>query len=628
MTGRRTQGDVIGTLCPRDPGRPPWLALLLLALGVILARLPLIGDAIDARPDAGEYLGIARHLAEEGAWVSDIRWHFATREPVRHSALGDRPPLYPLLNAALFRVAAPALRTPERQIYAARLLNAVLSALVAVLGWLLIAAEFTPATAWISVLLFSLLPQNLRYTAQPLTEPLFMVLLVGALLCWRRTTIGAGALGARASLPARDRDPPSVSEGDPSLRSSPPSRPSAASVRWPFATGFLLGLAYLTHVTGVVLLAALCAWACLPVNRHGGWVRRLLYVIAGFAMTGLPYWVALTVQYGSPFYNALRLNFSVSHIHDAIYGGYERPLPTPLEFVTRQPAQVLRLVAHQAATVWGTLFSTLLPLLPLAVFLRRRDLAGERGLFLLLALALNLVHALAWVTWGAARYLLPCDLLLIPLLIYAPVARTRECTPNASEATVEESSPEPRAQHFGVRWSPLPSPRPTPLIALAGCILLSVALSGRLTLRLYREKGHPDRGFPDTAMKREAVAWLRANAAPGELVATDEPWLLNLLTGHPTVVFPWATDSEQAGRFVAEFRPGRVILVVSDPPGQREHESALLRRLFGERPVSGQTVRWGRSAWRIDVVRPGSRAGQWLLVLSPVAAATTGGGTG
>src|SRR5205085_7513188 len=99
------------------------VALCIFASAVFLAHLPLIRDPIDVRPDGAEYLGIARHFAWEGRWESDIKWHFTTNEPVRHNALGDRPPFYPLVAGAAVRLS----RDPATQIYAARLLNAALA---------------------------------------------------------------------------------------------------------------------------------------------------------------------------------------------------------------------------------------------------------------------------------------------------------------------------------------------------------------------------------------------------------------------------------------------------------------------------------------------------------------------
>src|SRR5262245_9281038 len=109
------------------------IALALLGLVIFLAHLPLIRDPIEVRPDGAEYLGIARHFAWEGRWVSDIKWHFTTNEPVRHSALGDRPPLYPLAAAGAVRLS----QDFAAQVYAARLLNACLAALAACLAWCL-----------------------------------------------------------------------------------------------------------------------------------------------------------------------------------------------------------------------------------------------------------------------------------------------------------------------------------------------------------------------------------------------------------------------------------------------------------------------------------------------------------
>jgi hypothetical protein len=605
------------------------LALSAFALGVILARLPLIRDPIDVRPDGGEYLGIARHFAWEGRWESDIKWHFTTDEPVRHGALGDRPPLYPLVAAAAVRLS----RDPARQVYAARFLNGMLAALAAVLAWLLLAAEFGEATAWISVLLFSLLPQNLRYGSQPLSEMLFLALLAGALLAWRAAaTRAAPGYGA--------------------------------------AAGFLLGLAYLTHAAGLVAFAVVGAAACLSARRATGRARIAAALAAGFLAAAAPYWIALYYTYGSPLYSALRLNFSVAHIHDAIYRGYEQQLPGPAAFVAGHPALVARLVGRQASIVFGTLFDTLLYLLPLALLMRRRDLAGQRGLYLALALALAAAHSLAWVTWGAARYMLPADLLLIPILIQAPLARA---LPRPSSLVVGHSSAvialaagllvaiaavqsaadlwrgsgieqarwpwlllpgigavlvlsqalrSSRSRTSGFQSLAASGQCPAPgsrlyLWLLAASVALAAASAGRLTFRLYREKAHPDLGFPDTALKREAVAWLATVAKTGGLVATNEPWIVNLLTEHPAVVLPWLRDPAQARRFLARFRPDYVILIVADPPGQPPDAAEFAQRFFGSDPPTGPVSAWLPLRWRIVELRTGPHPGQLLLILTP-----------
>lgn len=625
-----------------------WLSLL--AVAIIFARLPLIADPIDVRPDGAEYLGIARHLAWEGEWVSDIRWHFASAGPVRHPALGDRPPLYPLALVPLVRLS----RDPAVQVYAARLFNALLAALAAVLAWALFAPEFGASVAWAAVLLFSLLPQNLRYGSQPLSEMLFLVLLVVALLAWRGAGRGGGAEEWKRGRGEEPR------EGSPSGSSPPPFFHSSTQCRAALA-GCLLGLCALTHAAGLFPLAALLGSCWLPAGRRAGGIRKTAWLLAGFATMMTPYWAALWWAHGTPFYSALRLNFSVAHIHDAIYRGYEQALPSPLAFVAENPARVARLIAGQAKTVFGTLAETLRYLLPFLLLARRADFRGARGLYLAIALAFATGHSLAWVTWGAARYLLPADLLLLPVLLAIPLARRSDAYPPGDRSSTftlalivglawMEVLPAAWRSNGGAWWEArwawlgLPALAGTALLVTA-CLsrfhsftlplfhsasprrrltalwLVGVALTAaseaRLVARLYVEKERSDRGFPDTALKREAVTWLRANAAPGALIATDDPWLLNLLTGHPAVVFPWVRDAAQARRFLAEFRPRYVILVVADPPGQPPRESELARRLFGAVPVPGPVASLAPLAWRLVVVRRGSAAGQQLLILAP-----------
>jgi 4-amino-4-deoxy-L-arabinose transferase-like glycosyltransferase len=640
------------------------LALLaLLFLATVVARVPLIGDPIDVRPDGAEYLGIARHFAWEGRWESDIKWHFTTNEPVRHNALGDRPPLYPLVASAAVRLS----RDPVAQVYAARLLNACLAALAACLAWFLIAGEFGEDTAWLAVLLFSLLPQNLRYSAQPLSESLFLVLFTGALLAWRkadRTASLASATGA----------------------------------------GFLLGLGAMTHAIGLVAFGVLFPAAWL---RRGGRRWRLpLWLAAGFVMAAGPYWIALWLTYGSPFYSVLRLNFSVPYIYDAIYGGYERTLPSPGVFISSHATLVARLIGRQAMTIFSPLGDTLLYLLPLALLLRRRDLAGRRGLYLILPLALAVAHSLAWVTWGAARYLLPADLLLFPVLLHAPLARMREeregscpavsprrlavvlglillialvqiaadlqrgaagprpllearwpwlALPTAGALVVVAGwfwgrlTPRPplhrlRGEGEKARWrtragilnpglppstksverGPGGEARPQPhspslslySALLAAAVALTAASEARLTVRLYREKASADRGFPDTPLKRAALAWLREHGRPGALVATDEPWFVNVLAEHPAVVLPWLRDAAQARRFLQEFGPEYVIVLVARAPGQPFEEAQVARRLFGPQPAPGPVPDLQPLRWRIEEVARGPRPDDMLLILA------------
>jgi hypothetical protein len=154
---------------------------------------------------------------------------------------------------------------------------------------------------------------------------------------------------------------------------------------------------------------------------------------------------------------------------------------------------------------------------------------------------------------------------------------------------------------------------------LAGVLTLSLALSGasalRLTVRLYREKASAHLGYPDTPLKREAVAWVNQHAPPDALLASDEPWILNLLTWRPAVVFPWARDAAQARRYLNRYRPAYVILMVSDAPDQPPEEQRLVRRLFGAAPWGGPAPSLGLD-WRMTLARPGPRPGQWLLILA------------
>src|SRR5439155_19100793 len=127
-----------------------------------------------------------------------------TDEPVVHPALADRPPLYPLW-ASLWIDGG----SSETQIYRVRMANVILAAAGIAAAFSLLSRVFPLPVAAGAALLFASYPAYVRNSAQPLTEPLFLLLMLGAF---------------SAHLSGR-----------------------------PFLTGALAGLAYLTRPAGLLL---------------------------------------------------------------------------------------------------------------------------------------------------------------------------------------------------------------------------------------------------------------------------------------------------------------------------------------------------------------------------------------
>jgi hypothetical protein len=76
--------------------------LLLVMLSLAL-RLPALGG-VNFAPDAAEYAGIARSMAEGRGLTTAIKWHFYDEGPVVRPAVVERPVLYPLLGGGILRL--------------------------------------------------------------------------------------------------------------------------------------------------------------------------------------------------------------------------------------------------------------------------------------------------------------------------------------------------------------------------------------------------------------------------------------------------------------------------------------------------------------------------------------------
>lgn len=438
------------------------------------------------KPDGCEYLGIARHLAREGAWVSSIKWHFFTDDPPRHPALGDRPPLFPLLAATVWRLSEGAAdghaATSEASIRAVRIVNAALAGLGTALALFFLARLFPFKAALGAVVLIALYPAWMRDSAQPLTEPLFFALWWSALLLFYSRPDERLLSGRAAAL------------------------------------GAVSGLAYLTRPAGL-LLPLFFTW----ISRRS---RSLWLLWLTFALVWAPYGWALVQERGTPFYSILSYNFSIRHIYEGTLYGFERTFARPWEFVAERPLEVASLVAGQTWVLLSALGRSLRFLLPLALLLRVGDLRRRADLWLLASLNF-LFHAISWTVWGAGRYLLPTYVLVAALLLEAPLWRL---------ASSKWGAWQRRAAGAGaaLAW----------LAAAAACLAADA--------RLYREKAAPHAGVTMGWAYRQAATWLREEG-PDVIGASNQPWILNLLSEQPTRIAPRFRDAAQARRFVDRY---------------------------------------------------------------------------
>ncbi|MBI3911133.1 MAG: hypothetical protein HY320_09395 [Armatimonadetes bacterium] len=548
-----------------------WLTLL--ALAVLLSRLPLIQDPIDVSPDGSEYFGIARHLARGEGYRSSIQWQFATLPPspapppveegrngraaVVHDALPDRPPLWPALASLACRLDS----RPAAQIWWVRALSALLAALTIPVGWLLLRPLVPPAAAAAALTAFAFVGPFTRFSSQPLAETLFLLLIVAGLSIWVRVPgKPAGALRPLVLVPMLSG-----------------------------LAGVTFGLAYLTKPAGLALALVPFAAAWLPGNRPGYGARAALALAVGFLATAAPWCVLLAIRYGSPTYSSLWINFSVLHISEAQHYGFERFFSPPAAFIREHLAEVASAILRQTGAMLVGLAEGLGPSLALLALLRRRDLIAGRGL-LAAVIAVNfLVHSLCWAVWGASRYMLVGVLPGMALLLAAPLARHAE------------------------GWQP-----GRKVFAFSAALTLAYAVGGFGLVAA--EKSRPDRGVPAAAIFRFGTVLAQEWTPPGALIATNHPWLVNMLADRPAVILPRTRDARRLARFFARYRPRAVLLFVDEDPARHPErlrdeptESELAALLLPALPgARGPLLPTG---WQVTRIAAGQRPGQWLIGL-------------
>ncbi len=323
---------------------------------------------------------------------------------------------------------------------------------------------------------------------------------------------------------------------------------------------------------------------------HGPYPQAL-YLIGAFLLIALPYHLLLWHHAGSPFASALGFTYRIRTIHDVTVLGFERAVPSLLHFLQLHGAELPGLLLRQAASHAQGILLPLLGLLPFALGLRRADLSGPRRAPFLVVVLLVVTHTLTWSAKGSSRYFLLCLLLLAGLLLYVGlrgVGRSAGVSPARGSGGVEwgRRLARPGTGHdyeqdheLGAAASPgsgRPSPTPTLIrsrcsrstfrlpptahcpLPTAHCLLLTASALGlafELT-RFYSAQIGSGRGVPEHHAWKAAAA----QAQGARLIASDNPWILNLLTERPAVMLPRTTDPEKLERFIREYQPDVLVL--------------------------------------------------------------------
>jgi len=334
------------------------------------ARLPYLRQA-NLSPDAADYLNIARNIAEGRGFTHSIKWHFFTRDPVVHSAVGERPLLYPIVLAPLCRRHHPA--------RAAQYLNVLIAAIAVILGaaW---ARRFGLGARGvaISAALLAFNPGLLMCSIYPWTEPLY--------LCWLFAVLIA------------------VGRGGTSVRSA-------------WAAALFTALAYLTRPSAVAIVAGLGVWYW-RARRF----RALAHYLGALVVFLAPWFALVWAVRGDSLYSLQNFHFSVLDITDGMAAGFGKSFPGPIGFLrsnagaamSKSVVQTIGYLEHLFGPAGLSVFSAFVFLRP---FVERGEKGESEGPWVFLALFHFLLPAITWATFDAVRFMLPCfAVLLVPVV--------------------------------------------------------------------------------------------------------------------------------------------------------------------------------------------------------------------
>jgi len=488
--------------------------LLLAALAFILYLPPAI-RVVQLNPDVVEYVDIGRRLvAGEGYRLGVKAYHFGGTE-VLHDGLAERPPLYPLMVAALFKAGLGLLGV--------QVANAVLASACVALVFALGARLFGRRAGLLAGLLAVASPVMVARMVPPMTEA--VALSLSLLAAW---------------LVVRFADPP----------------------RWQaFAVaGMALGLGYLTRPTAAGLaLALLLGVAAAGRNR-----RRLVAPI-GALLVGMTIFVFPITMYslatrGSLSYSGQTYLYAVQKDADVLRNGYGRPLPTPAEFVTANPdfvaAAVLDNISDYAKLLFldGDWLLLLLPVWPFAIAALVRGRYPRAACPVLLLAAANFfTYALTWANYQE-RYQLLTLLLLLPFAVDG-------------------------LERLGLSRLSLALGRRVDLlhIAVAGIALFWSVTLVREYRGEFRYGEEPtftrvDRGLRWTGPPRwvqdndlsRIIDWINARTDRDDVLAHGQPWPFTFFTERPATLLPIKLTPERLRGFLVDYRVAYVLLDTRD----------------------------------------------------------------
>jgi 4-amino-4-deoxy-L-arabinose transferase-like glycosyltransferase len=502
---------------------------VLIGVAACAAYLPIAARTLILGPDAVEYLDVGRRLAAGDGFMLGIKaFHFGGTD-VLHHGLAERPPLFPILIAGLFRLGFGPLSV--------QVVNAVLTGLsvtlVAVIGRQLFGRE----VGLLAALLTALSPLVLERMIWPMTEALAISLsLLGTWLVMRVV-----------------------------------ERPSATSYG---LAGLALGLAYLARPTVLALVGVLGLTGLLLARDRRQAIGPLAALAGGVALAFVPISVYSALTRGSIFYSGQTYLYALYKDPEVMEYGFNAALPNPGEFIRANPGLVVRTIGETFAAYGYLLFAEWELLLPLALAwpaviwaLARRRYPRAAVVPLAVALTNFVVYGLTWSTFQD-RYLLLTMLLLLPFAIDGLRRTTRGLARLASRAAAR---PAGRGLRRGLTYL---------------VVGLMVAVWAPHLAREYRGEfrygelpvgTRKDEGLVWTAPPRwirdgdlpRVVNWINTRTAPLDVLAHAQPWPFTFFTGRPATLLPLNLTDERLRELVVAYRVDYVLLDTRDRDRRR-----------------------------------------------------------
>jgi 4-amino-4-deoxy-L-arabinose transferase-like glycosyltransferase len=463
------------------------LAVWLVACGLYL--WPAV-NALQLGPDQVEYIDIARRLVRGEGYVLGIKaFHFGGTD-VLHNGLAERPPLFPLLVAA---IQALGLGLVWIQVVNGLLAGAC-AALICAIGRQL----FGTRTGALAGLLTAASPVMLERTLTPMTEALATALVLLAL--W---------------LIVRRFEAPTMAAFG--------------------LAGVALGLGYLTRPTVGGLTCLVVAGTVVASRNRRSLIGLLTALFIGLALFAAPITLYSLVTRGSPSYLGQDYLFAVYRDSDVMHDGYVSPITTASAFISANPAWVAAAVGRRTLGYLELVFLNPAWLLPFIVAWPVVVVAAVRGKYqraavpvLLVAAGNFAMHCLTWSNF-ADRYHLLTHILLLPFLVDG-LQRV-----GLDRITI--------LKRFGlsafnlaivavlVLWSS------TWVRAYRGQYLDTEEIVGIRTDDGLRWTGPPDWVNDDDIPA--LAAWIRDRTHVSDVIASDRPWVFTFFTHRPSTLLPW-----------------------------------------------------------------------------------------